>query len=148
MFGFLLSYLTVTVKRVSIFLLSVWVGIIMALILNNTFLYKIEREGTIWIAIGSIGLSFGILGLWLKNRVTIICTAFVGAYFTIRPIGWYIGHWPNEFTIVKAVQYGLYKETPSEYYLYILLIILLTGFGISVQFKIYINEKRKHKMRH
>jgi hypothetical protein len=102
-FGILLAYLTTTVRRIGIYLLGMWVGVIMALILNNTILYKTNSSGTIWIAMLVIGTFFGILGLWLKNRITIICTAFIGAYFTIRPLGWYIGHWPNEFTIVKSV---------------------------------------------
>lgn len=102
-FGILMAYLTTTVRRIGIFFLGMWVGVIMALFLNNTFLYKTNKGGTVWIAMSVIGTFFGVLGLWLKNRITIICTSFIGAYFTIRPLGWYIGHWPNEFTIVRAV---------------------------------------------
>lgn len=102
-FGILMAYLTTTVRRIGIFFLGMWVGVIMALFLNNTFLYKTNKGGTVWFAMSVIGTFFGVLGLWLKNRITIICTSFIGAYFTIRPLGWYIGHWPNEFTIVRAV---------------------------------------------
>ena len=144
-FGVLMAYLTTTLRRAGIYLLGMWVGVIMALLLNNTVLYKINKQGTVWIAMLVIGTAFGLLGLWLKNRITIICSSFIGAYFTIRPLGWYIGHWPNEFTLVKEVQYGLYSTLPNEFYLYLLLILMLTGLGMFIQFKIYLREKKREQ---
>jgi hypothetical protein len=102
-FGLLLGYLTTSAIRVGTFLMGMWVGIIVSLLLNNTFFYRTSKEWVLWTAMGCIGLFFGIVGVWLKSRITIISSALVGAYLMIRPLGWYIGHWPNEFLMVTQI---------------------------------------------
>lgn len=77
-----------------------------------------------------IGLACGVCGLIFRSYVTILSTSFCGAYMIIRPFGWFVGHFPNEFTLVKKVKYGIVEEIPPIYYLYIMLVVLIAGIGI------------------
>ncbi len=47
----------------------------------------------------------------------------------IRPFGWFVGHFPNEFTLVKEIKYGIVEEIPPIYYLYVMLILLMSLIG-------------------
>lgn len=69
--------------------------------------------------------------MFLKSYITILSTSFCGAYLIIRPFGWWVGNFPNEFTLVKSVKYGIVEEIPNIYYLYVMLIVMLTGIGIK-----------------
>ena len=40
-FGLLTGYLTYSIKRLGTFIAGMWIGVILALLLNNTILYKV-----------------------------------------------------------------------------------------------------------
>jgi hypothetical protein len=81
--------------------MGMWIGIILALLMNNTFLYKLASSYALIVSICSIGLVFGVAGIFLHGFVTIVSSSIICSYMMIRPLGWYIGDWPNEFTLVK-----------------------------------------------
>jgi len=103
----------------------------LALLIHNTILFRIENKHIIYIALIVIGLGCGIAGFFIQSYVTIISTSFCGAYLIIRPFGWFVGHFPNEFSLVKEIKYGILEEIPPIYYLYVMLIILLSGIGLK-----------------
>lgn len=109
--------------------MGVLFGLVLALIIHNTLLFRIESNNLIYIILVVIGAGCGVAGLFLRSYVTILSSSFCGAYMIIRPFGWFVGSFPNEFTLVKEIKYGLLEEVPQIYYLYVMLVLLLTGIG-------------------
>ncbi len=50
----------------------------------------------------------------------------------IRPFGWFVGHWPNEFTLMKAMKYKIVSSVPNEYYLYMALVFIVGTIGVYI----------------
>lgn len=53
-----------------------------------------------WILIVLCGGAGGFLGFRYNQNIVFVSTAVVGAYMIIRPFGWMVGGFPNEFHIV------------------------------------------------
>lgn len=132
LFGLLFGFMTHKLKFLAIFILGCLFGLMFALVIHNTILFRIKYKSMIYIALLVIGVGCGIAGLFLRSYITIVSTSFCGAYMIVRPFGWFIGYFPNEFTLVKELKYDIVDSIPSVYYLYIMLIILFTGIGMKV----------------
>lgn len=130
-FGLTFGYLTLKVHRLGTFLLGCLLGLILALLIHNTILFRIENLFIIYVALLVVGLGCGIAGFFIRSYITIISTGFCGAYCIIRPFGWFIGYFPNEFSLVKEIKYHIIEEIPSIFYLYVMLILLLTAIGVK-----------------
>ena len=120
-----------------------WIGIILALLMNNTILYKLGSNNALIISISVIGIVFGVAGIFFHGFVTILASSVIGSYMMIRPLGWFIGEWPNEFTLVKMIKYKIVHDLPIVFYLYAILFTLLAGLGLVVQFNRLQKENRK-----
>lgn len=70
------------------------------------------------------------MGFKLKNTITIFSTSLTGSYMLVRPLGWMIGDYPNEFSLVKEIKYGLISTVPKVMYLYFLLIVVTALVGM------------------
>lgn len=101
LFGILLGYLTMSVKRIGIFCLGFWLGTALAFLLNNAVLHKLEKDYVIWVSILVLGSLGGIGSFIFHRHVVILATSFVGAYAIVRPFGWIADGFPNEFTLVE-----------------------------------------------
>jgi len=106
-------------------------GLVLALVIHNTILFRLESNYIIYITLVIIGVGCGVAGLFLRSYITILSTSFCGAYMLIRPFGWFVGSFPNEFTLVKELKYGIVEDIPNIYYLYVMLILLLTVIGMK-----------------
>lgn len=88
-----------------------------------------------------------IVALILRNVIIIFCTSFIGSYAAIRGISFFAGGFPSEFTVMDIISAGeedQFKELLNyKVYLYIVSIIVLTGIGIFVQYKINSDDKFK-----
>ena len=109
-----------------------WIGIILALLMNNTILYKLGSNNALIISISVIGIVFGVAGIFFHGFVTILASRVIGSYMMIRPLGWFIGEWPNEFTLVKMIKYKIVHDLPIVFYLYAILFTLLQFQKFSV----------------
>lgn len=43
----------------------------------------------------------GIVSCFFYKHIMIIGSGLVGSYAIVRPMGWLIGHYPNEFKIAQ-----------------------------------------------
>lgn len=100
LFGLLLGYITTSMRKLGFFFLGFWLGTVLAFLLNNALLYKLNYDNVpLWLAIGILGGLFGIASCFFYKHIVIISTATVGAYALIRPFGWIAKGFPNEFAI-------------------------------------------------
>ncbi|KRX01942.1 hypothetical protein PPERSA_07587 [Pseudocohnilembus persalinus] len=139
-FGALLGYLTMAAKRFGFMALGFWLGVVIAFLLNNAFLYKIDHDSVVWITIIVLGCIFAFASCILHQHIVIISTSLVGAYAIIRPVGWVADGFPNEFTVVDQIRHGVLTEIPTEFYLFLALIILLAGIGMKYQYYTYYQD--------
>ena len=92
-FGLLLGYFTTTLDKAGTFCLGFWLGTVLGFLLNNAFFYKLSETNTpLYILIISLGGTFGFLSFWLHKHVIIASTGFIGAYFIVRPFGFFAGN--------------------------------------------------------
>lgn len=93
----------------------------------------------------SIGCAIlaAILSFFFYEPVLIIGTAFAGSYMFFRGISFYAGGFPNEFDLAEQVKEGVEDAFTPWFYLYLVLILMLTGFGAFVQFK-HNKDKQLH----
>lgn len=130
-FGFLFGFMTLKLPKLGVFILGCLLGLMFSLLIHNTILFRIDNLYLIYIVLLVIGLGFGVAGFWIRSYITILSTSFCGAYMLIRPFGWWVGHFPNEFSLVKEIKYHIVDEISEIFYLYVMLILLLTGIGIK-----------------
>jgi len=69
-FGLLLGYITTIHRKMGTFMLGMWTGIILDMLMYESFLYKLEgKDGskslTLWISVFTVGSAFGILGFFI-----------------------------------------------------------------------------------
>lgn len=99
LFGVLMGYVTVTIPKIGFFCLGMWLGVVIALLLNNAFLYKIQLTNNfvvLWLTIGVLSILLGVLSCFFYKYCVMVCTGIVGAYAIVRPFGWILGSFPNE----------------------------------------------------
>jgi hypothetical protein len=81
---------------------AAWGGVSLALILYNSFVYKLDNPNHVvfWIFVVSMGLIFGVLTLWFFWPAIILATSFAGSYMIMRGISMYAGGFPSEMEII------------------------------------------------
>lgn len=96
--GIMAGYITVQLKKVGYFLTGVWLGIVVAFILNNALFHRIDTGGSslvLMISVGVFGLMLGILSFYLHEHLVIISSSVIGGYSIIRPFGFFFNDYPN-----------------------------------------------------
>ena len=75
-----------------------WGGVTLALILYNTFVYKIDGTSKVafWILVIGMALVCGALSLLFFWPAIILATSIAGSYAVIRGISLYAGGFPGE----------------------------------------------------
>lgn len=147
LFGTLLGYVTSAIPRLGFFLAGFWLGTIIAFLINNVLLFRIQSNSTssvpLWIAIIIFGTLCGLSSCIFWKMLVIVSTSFVGAYFIVRPFGWVAGHYPNEFSVAKQIRMGELLNIPNEFYLYFTLILIIALVGMKFQYSRY---KKQNKL--
>ncbi len=49
----------------------------------------------------------------------------------IRPLSWFLGHFPNEFELAKKIKFGYRIEIQWQFWLYVIAIFILAAIGIN-----------------
>jgi len=102
LFGTMLGYMALSLPRLGFFCIGFWLGTILAFFLNQIALYRIVTTPAalpLYIAIGVLGVAFGVLSCFIWQYLVMISTGIVGAYAMIRPLAWWLGYFPNEFAL-------------------------------------------------
>ena len=83
-------------------------GIILAagLLLIPTLYTFYANETTFWICIIGTSALCGAIAYSLKDLLTTLATAFIGAYLSVRGLSIAIGKFPNEYEIYKQIRAG------------------------------------------
>ena len=140
--GVCLGYLATSLPKIGFFALGIWLGVVLAFVINNLFLYKIETNPPdllLYVMMLVLGAAGAFLSKWKWKFVCIISTSFLGAYLVIRALSIFIGYYPDELTIAKKIRYKEMDDVGWEFYLYFSFILILTGFGIYFQYQ---NKKK------
>lgn len=124
-----------------------WGGVTLALILYNTFVYKIDNDKKVafWIFIIAMGGIFGGLAFCAFWHVIIFATAFGGAYAVIRGISLYAGGFIGEMEIVDLINSKKFDSIPATFYAYMVgFIVLSVGFSYF-QYRMWGTHSEKDK---
>lgn len=95
--------------RVGVFVAAGWGGVVLGLILYNSFVYKADSQVVFWIFIVLMGLVCGVLGFYFTWPAIIIATSVSGAYALIRGISVFAGGYPAEMEIINRIKEGDFK---------------------------------------
>lgn len=140
--GAVVGYLVTTLPKLGFMALGLWFGFVLAFVINNLFLYKIEvdpPELLLYILMGILGIIFAVLSMYIWRELCIIATSFLGAYLIIRSLSLYIGYYPNELSLNIQIKYKELANVGWEFYIYFIFLIILTILGAFVQFR---NKKK------
>lgn len=99
--GLVIGFLLARFRKVGVFFIGAWGGVMLALVLNNILLYRAESEALFWVSLVAGGLIMGVLSYFIFVYVAILGTSFLGAYSLIRGVSMFAGHFPNEFTLIQ-----------------------------------------------
>lgn len=94
-FGIMLGYICANIPSLGFFFHGMWLGTIIAFILNSSFLYYFESRLALLLCIILFGLSLGIFSCFFWDHLVIVSTGVVGAYAIIRPFGYIFPDFPN-----------------------------------------------------
>jgi len=114
--------------------------------MNNAFFYKIQLTNPsviLWVTVGVLGISMGVLSCFFKKHCVMICSGLVGAYLTIRPFGWLFGSFPNELELAEQMKYGVLMKVPSIFYVYMMLILVVGLIGVKFQWEMLLRRKQE-----
>ena len=134
--GLLVGGVGAAIPRIGVFLVGGALGVVVALILNTTVLYRLYPSNpnlTLGVAGGVLGAIFGGLSILMMRVVVVASTSVVGSYATIRGIGYFAGNYPaNEWALKDDIANG--QTLPPEIYAYFAGMLALALVGMVVQF--------------
>jgi hypothetical protein len=139
--GLLFGFILAKCQRLGAALLGGWAGFIGGLVLNTAVFVYAESQPLFWVVTISCAIAGCILSFFAYNHVIIIGTSFTGSYLFIRGFSLYIGGFPNEFEIAKALSNGSVDSIDPWFYLYLAVIIILTILCAIVQYKQFKKDK-------
>mmetsp|Transcript_7249 Transcript_7249/g.6531 ORF Transcript_7249/g.6531 Transcript_7249/m.6531 type:complete len:178 (-) Transcript_7249:303-836(-) len=105
-FGCCLGYITIKMHKVGSFLIGTWFGIIIGLLLYNTFLYLFDdAQATVFIVtIVVFAAMGGALAHKQEKYLIIMASGICGSYIAIRSISFMAGGFPNEVELIQAIE--------------------------------------------
>jgi len=124
-----------------------WGGVVLALILYNSFVYKIDGTNKVvfWIFVVLMAVVFAALSFKFCWPAVIIATSIAGAYSFIRGISVMAGGYPSELEIIKLIESKEYGGMPGSFYGYMAGFFILAITFMVWQFKRYGVESETDK---
>jgi len=141
--GAVAGVLVASLEKVGVCLSGAALGGVGAMMLNTLVLCHLTTSSPELILYGSISVLALVgagLAYVLHDHILIISTSLCGAYGAVRAVSAYLGGYPNEFTIAQEIEDHTANFT-AAFYIYIVIICLLTAGGIVCQYK---HRKDKH----
>ena len=136
MAGLMVGGVGAYVPRVGVFLVGAALGVVLALDLNTTVLWRLYPSNpnlTLGVAGGLLGAGFGGLSMLMMRTVVICSTSVVGAYALIRGVGYFAGNYPaDELALKDQIANG--QTLPVAVYGYFSGMLALALLGIAIQF--------------
>jgi hypothetical protein len=116
-----------------------WGGVVVALILYNSFVFKIDNSHKVvfWIFIVLMAVVFAALSFKFCWPAVIVATSIAGAYSFIRGISVMAGGYPSELDIIKQIESGQIGGMPGSFYGYMAGFLVLAITFMVWQFRRY-----------
>lgn len=130
-----LGYLATSLPKIGFFGLGIWLGIVIAFILNNLVLYLSESNVLLYLLMVIFGALGAVLASWKWKIVCILSTSIIGGYLTIRGFSIFFGYYPDELSIVKKIQYKELDGVGWPFYVYFVFMVGISIAGMIVQFR-------------
>lgn len=144
--GAMVGYSAARFRKVGAFLLACWGGACLGLLLNNAVMRYAESQALFWIVIAGCGLAAGVISCIIFVPAAIASTSLAGAYALVRGASIFIGHFPNEMTIIDEIKQGIVPKTEWQVWAYLGAIVVISLIAFYVQWK-YRPEKKSKKKR-
>lgn len=71
-----------------------------------------------------------------------MCTALTGAYGIVRGASLFLGHFPNEMTVIQQIKEGVIPKTEWQLFAYLGCILLLFAIGSYIQWRTRPEKKK------
>ncbi|GAB9477695.1 hypothetical protein Gpo141_00014822, partial [Globisporangium polare] len=140
--GIIVGALVITFYKVSIFVAGAAAGVMLAMIINTSFGYKIwpSHPNTILIILAVIlAIVGGVLALKLEKPLLIVATSLLGAGMVVWGVGYFAGDFPNAGDLKRfATQDGngdWNYSIPTAWWGYLAGIVVLFVLGMFIQFR-------------
>lgn len=95
--GILFGVTLLTMPRLGYINIGLWVAVIFSLLLQNSVLYLTGNLLAFYITVGVVGLIMSIIALLKLKNYIILSTSFISAFWMVRPLGFFLSSYPNEF---------------------------------------------------
>lgn len=141
--GIIVGLLLAWCVRIGAAVLAGWGGLVGALILNESILFRAEQPWLFWVSVVACTAGAAILAFFILDEVVIISTAMLGSYCLVRGVACYAGHYYNEVTMAKMAKDGLLQDIDPWYWAYVAGFFIMIAVGMFVQCKHYKKEKAK-----
>lgn len=132
-------------KKVGQMSLAGWGGFSFALLIYNTFLYKVKSDIALYAITAVMGIGYSVLFIYFAEHILIHATAMIGSFMMCFGIGLVAGHYPNPFTIATMIKYDQITEIDPLFYAYLGGNIVLYIIGCVVQYRHLYAERRLQK---
>lgn len=140
--GILVGVLVITFYQVSIFVAGAAAGVIIAMLINTSFGYKIypSHPNVVLIVLAVVlAIVGGVLALKLEKPLLVVATSLIGAGAVVWGVGYFAGDFPNSGDLK---QFG-YQDgngdwnynIPSAWWAYLAGIVVLFVLGMVIQFR-------------
>ena len=133
--GILVGLVLAWAVKLGAAILAGWGGFCLALILNETLLYRAGEEWLFWTSIVLIVIACAVAAFFIFDHAVILATVTLGSYAIIRGIAAYAGHYYNEVTMAKMLKEGLLDDIDPWYWAYVGAFVILHILGSCVQYK-------------
>jgi hypothetical protein len=139
--GLFYGFFVITLPRFGYFNIGIWFGIIISLLLQNSVLVYTKTLIPFYVCLGVISFICGIAGIMGFKYFIIVSTSLISGFLLVRPLGFYLPYYPNEFNFYKQSE-----AMPWQYYLYLIAIIILSIISIIFQAWLFKKRGRKDKL--
>lgn len=141
--GMVTGIVFLTIPKLGYANIGVWVALIFSLLLQNSVFYLTGSNLALYITFGVLSLIMIVVSLLELKWFIILCSSFVGGFWAIRPLGFFLPYYPNELSASR--NFSIDIETPWQFYLYLISILVLTVLGTAFQICLY---KKTHGRYH
>lgn len=143
--GIFVGWVLAKYRRFGVFFICCIGGACLGLLLNNAVMRYAESQVLFWLIIVGCGLLLGVISCFLYVQAAILSTAFVGAYMAIRGVSIFLGHFPNEMTLIEQIKEGILPKTEWQVWVYLIFIVILFVGGSYLQWRCRPEKSGKDK---
>lgn len=133
--GIILGALMYKFRRIGICIIAFCGGVCIGFILNNAVMRYAESNTLFWIVLIGCGLACAIIAVFLYIIAAIVSTSLLGSYMLVRGVSVFVGHFPNEMTLIEQIKNGTIPKTEWQLWAYLAVMLIIFIASLAVQWK-------------